>query len=72
MTPHGKLGLLGRTRRVVLRVMLTPLAVLGGLFLLVAETPLVESLARPLVVFAPAGSCTRSGSSDRARRPRSS
>lgn len=53
MNSRGKLGPVARARRVVLRVVLTPLVALGGLFLLVVETPLVESLARPLVVYAP-------------------
>lgn len=53
MNPHEKLGPVARARRVLLRAILTPLVALGGLILVVVETPLVESLARPLVVYAP-------------------
>lgn len=44
---------MGRIRRVTLRVLLTPLVVLGALVLVVVETPLVETLAHPLVVYGP-------------------
>lgn len=53
MAAAGRLGLVGRMRRVVLFVMLSPLVALGALVLCVTETPLAESLARPLVIYAP-------------------
>jgi len=53
MAAAGRLGTVGRLRRVVVLLVLSPLVALGGLVLLVTETPLVESLAQPLAIYAP-------------------